>query len=110
MLPLGRYRCSPERAFGDAVIVAFLVAQVLDGAFTYVGVHTFGRAIEGNPIIAWLIHLLGPGPALAASKGLAVVFGAFLHLIGVHTIVAVLTAVYFVAAVGPWFVLLLLHA
>ena len=44
---------APRRSlFGDVVLVAFLVAQVLDGAFTYMGVMTFGLSVEANPVIA----------------------------------------------------------
>jgi hypothetical protein len=90
------------RAFGDLVIVAFLIAQVLDGAFTYVGLQVFGHSIEANPLIAWLIGLLGPAGALASAKSVAIVAGGFLHLLHVHLAVAVLTGLYLLLAVGPW--------
>ena len=41
--------------FGDGVLLVFLVAQLCDGAFTYVGVHHFGLGIEANPIVGWYI-------------------------------------------------------
>lgn len=95
--------------FGNAVIVLFLLAQVLDGALTYVGVHAFGRGVEANPLMAWLIHAVGPGPALAGAKAIAAAFGALLHLLEVHLVVAVLTAIYLMAAVTPWVTLLFLN-
>ena len=38
--------------FGNLVIVLFLVAQALDGIFTYLGIQAFGLS-EGNPLIAY---------------------------------------------------------
>jgi hypothetical protein len=100
-------RFSRERSrFGDIILVAFLVAQVLDGVFTYLGVKTFGPAAEGNPLIGWLIASVGEGPALAGAKVMAGSFGIVLHLTSVHRIVAVLTALYFGAAVIPWIAIL----
>jgi hypothetical protein len=88
--------------FGDLVILVFFGLQVLDGAFTYVGVQIFGRGIEANPILFWMMSHLGDAPALAAAKGVALGFGAFLHLVAVHRVVALLAGLYVVAAVGPW--------
>jgi hypothetical protein len=62
----------------------------------------FGSTIEGNPLIAWLIGVMGPVPALTSAKGAAMVAGGFLHLIAVHRIVAVLTGFYVLMAIGPW--------
>jgi hypothetical protein len=88
--------------FGDFVIVLFLCAQILDGTFTYVGLHAFGPTIEANPLLAWLISVLGPAGALASAKTAAIVAGGFLHLWAVHGAVAVLTGVYLLLAIGPW--------
>jgi Domain of unknown function (DUF5658) len=92
--------------FGDIAIVLFLVTQALDGALTYVGLVTFGTAMEGNPLLADLMHAVGEGPALAGAKLVAGAFGMLLHLAAVHRIVALLTAFYLFAAVLPWMVLL----
>jgi hypothetical protein len=80
----------------------FLCAQVLDGAFTYIGLGVFGHGIEANPLIAWLIGMLGPAGALASAKATAIVAGSFLHLLDVHVAVATLTGMYLVLAIGPW--------
>ena len=96
----------PRSLFGDVVLVAFLVAQVLDGAFTYIGVMTFGLSIEGNPIIASLMLHLGHGPALMTAKLAAATLGIGLHLRGTHAAVALLAAFYVTAAVLPWTVIL----
>jgi hypothetical protein len=93
--------------FGDAVIVLFLIAQAADGVMTYVGVTTLGVHLEANPLLASLMNLFGQGAAVAAAKVLASGLGISLHLIGVHRVLAVLTGVYFLAAVLPWAGLLL---
>jgi len=93
----------PRRSlFGDAVLLAFLGAQVLDGAFTYLGVHHFGLDIEANPIVGWYIAVLGIGYALLATKGLAVACAAVLHLFARHRVIGVLTIFYLAMAVRPW--------
>ena len=97
----------PRSRFGDAILVVFLVAQVCDGVFTYVGVHTFGAGIEANPIVAWYIAGLGVGTALIAVKGLAFSCAALLHFFACHRTIAALAALYAVAAVLPWLTLLL---
>jgi uncharacterized membrane protein len=101
-------RTVAERSrFGDTVIVLFLLAQAADGVMTYVGVTTLGVHLEANPLLATLMTLFGEGTAVAGAKVLASGLGMSLHLLGVHRILAILTFVYFVAAVLPWAGLLL---
>jgi uncharacterized membrane protein len=88
--------------FGDVALVAFLLAQAFDGALTYVGVSTYGIRMEGNPLLGWLMGVLGQGIALAAVKTAAGAFGIALHLTAVHRTVALLAALYVAAAVVPW--------
>ncbi len=98
---------APRRSlFGDVVLVTFLVAQVLDGVFTYLGVMTFGLSIEANPVIASLMLHLGHGPALMTAKLAAAALGIGLHLRGTHGAVALLAGFYVTAAVLPWTVIL----
>ena len=97
------HRCNSERSyFGDAILLVFLLVQMCDGAFTYVGLRTFGPGIEANPLIAWYIAAVGMGAALIAVKALAVACAAILHLCARHWTVAVLTIFYLVVAVWPW--------
>ena len=96
------YRASGRSRFGDVVLILFLIAQLLDGVFTYLGVTTHGTAVEANPILGWLMASVGAGPALAGAKLLAGSFGVALHMIQVHGIMALLTALYFGVAVVPW--------
>jgi hypothetical protein len=89
-------------------VLVFLVAQLLDGTLTYLGVQTFGIASEGNPILVGLMESFGHGPALVAAKVVASVLGIALHLARVHMAVALLAGFYLTVAVVPWTALLLL--
>ena len=88
--------------FGDFVIVTFLLAQCFDGIFTYVGIALWGPAVEANPLISSAIAMAGPAVALLGAKLLAISCGIVLHLLHVHSIIGILTAVYVAAAIVPW--------
>jgi hypothetical protein len=92
--------------FGNAIILAFLLAQAADGVLTYLGVQLYGVRAEANPLLAWLMHAVGSGPALAAAKLTAAGFGGMLHLMTVHKLVAALTGIYLFGAVLPWLFIL----
>lgn len=92
--------------FGDLALVAFLLAQCLDGVFTYVGVVAFGIGIEANPVVAGLMTHLGLGPGLLGAKMIAALLGISLHLRQVHYALAVLTGFYVAAAIAPWAMIL----
>lgn len=97
-----RYRVPSRSIPGDLVLLAFILAQAADGALTYLGIATFGSAIEGNPLLAWGIGAVGTGTALFIAKIFAVICGATLHLRSMHRTIAALTLVYLAAAVWPW--------
>ena len=96
--------------FGDVAVIVFLLAQASDGILTYIGVSTFGRTIEGNPMIVWLMAAFGDGAGLATAKLAAACFGIALHLSAVHKAVAALAAFYVVVAIVPWVTLLFVRA
>ena len=97
----------PSRArVGDVVIVTFLLAQVLDGALTYLGLLTYGPGAEGNPLIAAMMRNFGHVGGLMTAKAVAAALGAALHIRQVHGIVAALTGLYIIAAIAPWTALL----
>ena len=102
MLQFGSTGAIRRSMFGDAALVAFLLAQALDGVLTYIGVTTYGPGMEGNPLLVWLMATMGQGLAVATAKAAAGMFGIALHLTSVHRIVAVLTAFYVAIAVLPW--------
>jgi uncharacterized membrane protein len=92
--------------FGDVVLLVFLLAQCLDGVFTYVGVTTFGNTIEANPLIAALMAHFGHGYALVGAKSVAGLLGIGLHVRQVHGAVALLAAFYLLVAILPWMAIL----
>jgi hypothetical protein len=96
-------------SFGNWAILLFLIAQGLDGIFTYVGLVIYGPTIEANPLLAWLMDSVGQGPALAGAKLTAAGLGIILHLVAVHRAVALLALLYITAAILPWTHLLFLH-
>src|SRR5678809_105299 len=101
----GRLRRS---LFGDIAIIAFLLAQFLDGLFTYIGVNTFGLTVEANPLIAGLMASVGHGAALLGAKSLAGALGVCLHLREIHSAVALLAGFYLAVAILPWIAILLM--
>jgi hypothetical protein len=84
------------------VFTIFIVLQVSDGLITYGAVSVFGHMAEGNPLLRTCIYLIGAGPTLFSAKLVACGCGAFLYAIGIRKTLAALTALYVVAAVGPW--------
>jgi hypothetical protein len=97
-----------QNQFGDVVTIAFLATQVLDGYLTYRGIQDLGLGveIEGNPLVALAIAALGVRVALILFKTVASLCGLLLHTHRYHRVLAALTALYVVAAIGPWTVLL----
>ena len=97
-----------QNRFGDVVMVAFLLTQVLDGYLTYRGIRDLGLGvdIEGNPLVALAIGAFGVRVALVLVKTIASVAGVFLHTHRYHRVLAALTALYVVFAISPWVVLL----
>jgi hypothetical protein len=106
---LRRARTERLTRFGNWAIILFLVTQALDGVFTYVGLTVYGPTIEANPLLGWLMHVFGAGPALAGAKLTAAFLGIILHLVAVHRAVALLTVLYACAAILPWTHLLFLQ-
>jgi hypothetical protein len=84
----------------------FLLAQTLDGAFTYVAVDTHGVMAEGNVLVATWIALVGPGVAVMGAKSLAGACGVLLYGVGRQRVLIALTVFYAIAAVAPWMLLL----
>jgi hypothetical protein len=89
------------------MVLGFLVVQCLDGALTYLGMKTWGPAIEANPLISSAVAVGGIGLGLAGAKLFAIGLGILLHLRRVHNLVALLTALYVAFAILPWTALFL---
>jgi hypothetical protein len=99
--------CPSANRFGDIVVIIFFVVQALDGALTYLGLHTWGPSIEANPLVSSAVTFAGAGTGLAAAKLFAAGLGMVLHLRRVHLIIAFLSAFYIVVAIVPWTMLFL---
>ena len=93
--------------FGNVAVLAFVLVQCLDGALTYMGVHTWGMSIEANPLVSSAVSLAGVGTGLAATKMFAVGLGIMLHLRRIHLVVALLALFYVAVAILPWTVMFL---
>lgn len=91
--------------FGNLAVLGFVAVQYLDGALTYIGLHTWGLSIEANPLVSSAVAFAGVGAGLAATKLVAIGLGMALHLRRVHGIVAFLTVLYVAVAILPWTVL-----
>jgi hypothetical protein len=96
-----------RKAFARAVLVVFLLTQATDGVLTYIGVGMHGMHAEANPLAARLMAAVGLGPAVAGLKLATASIGCGLHVLGVHRVLAVVAAIYVVAAVLPWAAVLL---
>jgi len=84
------------------MLLLFLAAQLWDGIFTWVAVDVHGLAAEGNTILGTWMALAGPTPTLLAAKAGAAAGGVLLYCRGVHGVLAGLTVLYAVGAIGPW--------
>jgi len=96
------YELHPRMIGHELIFAAFLLTQILDGVFTYVGVSVFGVAAEGNPLLAWLMMSYGELIALAGAKIVAACCGVALYLLAVDRLLAILTLVYIGGALVPW--------
>ena len=88
------------------VLAIFIAAQVADGALTYWGVTTLGIHVEGNGLLAAIMHAIGPFRALVSAKMLACVCGYVLYRTASHRPLAVMAGLYIGVAVTPWLVVL----
>jgi len=88
--------------YAEVLWLAFVVVQALDGAMSYVGVQLHGLGIEGNPLVAWYLGVLGPAAGFMVAKLFAVTCGAVLYVAARYMWVGLLTLVYVIFAVAPW--------
>lgn len=89
------------------VLCIFLVAQVLDGGLTYLGIQQFGIEAEGNLLLTALMQAWGTGPALLAAKVFASACGVILFVMSVYRVLAAAAGACIGVAVVPWIVALI---
>jgi hypothetical protein len=97
----------PKSRFGDLIVIGFLIMQCLDAVFTYHGIAIWGPSIEANPLLSSAMAASSVLIGLGGAKVVAIGFGMLLHLRRIHTLVAILTAIYFAVAIVPWTALFL---
>ena len=90
------------RRQGLLVLAIFLIAQLLDGTLTYVGVSQFGIEAEGNVLLTTLMHAWGAGPALVAAKLFSSFCGVILFAVSVYRVLAAAAGACIGLAVVPW--------
>jgi hypothetical protein len=84
------------------VLSVFFVAQVLDGALTYIGLRRFGVTMELNALLVFYMEIFGIGLTLIGAKGLACVCGLVLHVTDRHRALAIAAGASIGVAVVPW--------
>jgi hypothetical protein len=100
------YRPLPgeQPAWRDATIVfvIFLLAQVMDGVLTYVGVSLLGIGIEANFLLATWMEVIGAPTALLGAKLMACGCGYILYRTAWHRPLAITAGLCLGVAVVPW--------
>ena len=91
------------------MVVGFVLMQLCDGVFTYLGVSIWGPSIEANPLVRSAVAVMGLLTGLATVKLFAVGLGILLHLRRVHNLVALLNAIYLGVAIVPWTAIFIAH-
>ena len=84
------------------VLAIFVAAQVADGVLTYWGVTTLGIHVEGNGLLAAIMHAVGPFSALVSAKLMACLCGYILYRTASHKPLAIMAGLYIGVAVTPW--------
>ncbi|HEX5108998.1 MAG TPA: hypothetical protein VFV95_11150 [Vicinamibacterales bacterium] len=91
---------------GPLVLTIFVVTQLLDGLLTYWGVTRFGIELEMNTLLVHSMHVVGPGAALFAAKGLACACGLILYCNAYLRPLAAVAGLCLGLAVIPWIAVL----
>jgi uncharacterized membrane protein len=93
----------PERGI-LALVLVNLVLQLLDGAATYLGLQAGFR--EGNPLLVWALHHIGPAFTLFLFKLQACGWVLVLWRLRRHQLAAPALAlsavIYVVCSLAPW--------
>jgi hypothetical protein len=107
IVPSQSLRSSPS-AWPEATIVfaVFLVAQVLDGLLTYIGVSLLGVEVEANLLLAKSMAAVGTPVTLVAAKLFACACGYVLYRTAWYRPLAITAGLYVGVAVVPWLGLL----
>jgi hypothetical protein len=101
-----------ERVLALGLILMLL--QVADGLLTAMGVSMLGNDAEGNPLLRGLMYNIGTLPTLILCKSAAICIVGVLCMISgsvrwIETAFQIVIAVYLLAAVIPWTIILTLN-
>lgn len=77
------------------VILAFFLVQCLDGIVTYHVINK-GLAFEANPLVNWLMSLVGVGLGVTMAKTFAISLGIMLFFLGAGNMLTIITALYLI--------------
>lgn len=83
-----------------------MLAQVLDGFLTYVGITLLGRDVEANILLTTWMDVVGMPATLVGAKALACACGYLLYRTDWHRPLAITAGLYIGVAVVPWCVAL----
>lgn len=84
------------------MFAVFVIAQVLDGALTYVGITLLGREVEANILLTSWMDVVGMPATLVGAKTLACACGYLLYRTAWHRPLAITAGLYIGVAVIPW--------
>lgn len=87
---------------------ALVLLQAADGICTYIGVQNFGHQVEGNPLIRYLITLVGAAVTLSSAKVLTLVPIYYLSKVKAEKILIFLVGLY-IGVVVQWLLALYEH-
>ena len=98
-----------QRTIGNVAVTCFIGVQLIDWIATSQGVALFGTSIEANPLLRFLMERYDIILVLTAAKLSATIAGSLLHFANRHSAVALLTLLYTLFAIVPWFKMLALY-
>lgn len=87
--------------FGNIAIALFVIVQCLDAVFTYILI-TNGVAFEGNPLVSWVMSLIGVGLALVVVKIIGIGLGIIIYRLAAHRMLIVVSVIYLIILMPTW--------
>lgn len=85
------------------LLIVFIIQQILDGIFTWHGIHKEGINFEVNNLLFFYFNAMGIFNTLLFAKIFAIGFGIFLYEKKCRKILFALNIVYFFVATLPHF-------
>ena len=107
----GHFSAARPTTVSTALAAILIALQIADGILTYLGVYTFGVSAEGNPLLRYGMHSIGPVATLIVAKGAAILIIVALWRLTTQVrwlngAMAGVSALYLGAAILPWSLIL----